>query len=210
MWRGFWVCPWNGVIKTTVMSHKIVIKYDYLQYFEISSNTALLEFGLAKSNLRQSFWLKVKFKVFHFTLPFFQALFKRWINNKIKFVLFIFTSYFLSCSVVPYYTQLNETLWDHGGSNPYEIPWISNAKAERWFTSSRKPWAAGNMHVSVFCQIDVVINQLVSPLCWNSPLSGTSSRKSYILTIYKHRDAKEKIFLDDQGIYNFMSKITYL
>ena len=36
------------------MSRKIVIKYDYLQSWESSSNTALLEFGLAKSDLRQS------------------------------------------------------------------------------------------------------------------------------------------------------------
>ena len=161
MWRGSWVCPWNGVIKTTIRSYKIVIKSHYLQYFEISSYTTLLEFGLAKSNLRQSFWQKVKFKLFHFTLPFFQALFKRWINSKIKFILVIFTSYFLSCSVVLYHTQFNETLWDHGGSNSYEIPWISNAKAERWFTSPGKPRAADSMHVSVVCQIDVVNNQLV-------------------------------------------------
>ena len=75
------------------MSLKTVTKYDYLQNWEISSNTALLEF-----------------KGFHFTLSFFQALFKRWINNKIKFRLVIFTSYFLSCPVVLYYTQFNETL----------------------------------------------------------------------------------------------------
>ena len=34
------------------MSLKIVIKYDYLQCWEISSNTALLEFGLAKFHLQ--------------------------------------------------------------------------------------------------------------------------------------------------------------
>ena len=75
------------------MSLKTVTKYDYIQYWEISSNTALLEF-----------------KSFHFPLSFFQALFKRWINNKIKFRLAIFTSYFLSCSVVLYFAQFNEKL----------------------------------------------------------------------------------------------------
>ena len=34
------------------MSGRIVIKCDYLQSWKISSNTVLLEFGLAKSNLR--------------------------------------------------------------------------------------------------------------------------------------------------------------
>ena len=58
--------------------------------------------------------------------------------------------------------------------------------------SSGKPRAGGNMHVSVVCQIDVGNNQLVSPLSSSNSLSGTLSRKSYILTIYKHLDVKEK------------------
>ena len=89
IWQGSRVRPWNWVIITAQMSRKIVIKYDYLQSWESSSNTALLEFGLAKSDLRQSSWPKVKFKedflnTFHFNLTFFQDLFKRWINNKLK------------------------------------------------------------------------------------------------------------------------------
>ena len=51
--------------------------------------------------------------IFDFTLPSFQALFKRWINNKLKVILVTFTSY----SIKLYYTQFNETLWDHGESN---------------------------------------------------------------------------------------------
>ena len=55
--------------------------------------------------------MKVKFKedfpnIFHFTLPFFQALLKGWIKTKLKVILIIFTS----CSVVLYFTQFNKTL----------------------------------------------------------------------------------------------------
>ena len=76
--------------------------------------------------------------------------------------------------------------------------------------SSGKPRAAGSMHFSVDCPTDVANNQLVSPLSLNNPLSGTPSRKSYIMMIYKHLDSKEKKSLDDHRVYNFMSKITYL
>ena len=76
--------------------------------------------------------------------------------------------------------------------------------------SSGKPRAAGCMHFSVDCPTDVVNNQLVSQLNRNNPLSGSLSRKSYILMIYKHLDAKEKKSLDVHGVYNFMSKINYL
>ena len=42
------------------------------------TNAALIEFGLAKSDIRQLPWLKEKFKddfltIFDFTLPFFKA-----------------------------------------------------------------------------------------------------------------------------------------
>ena len=76
--------------------------------------------------------------------------------------------------------------------------------------SSVKPRAAGNMHFSVAFQVHVVNNQLVSPLSLNNRLSGTPSRKSHILMIYKHLDAKEKKSFHDHGVYNFLSKITYL
>ena len=101
------------------MSHKIVIKYECLQSWEMSSYVSLIEFDFAKSNLRLSPWPKVKFKkdllnIFHFTLSFFQALFKRCINDKLKVTLVIFTSY----SIALYYIQFNETFLDHGGSKP--------------------------------------------------------------------------------------------
>ena len=76
-----------------------VIKYGRLQSWEISSNTSLLEFDLAKADLRLPSWPKVKFKedflnIFHFTLPLFHALFKRWISIKIIVTLVWFTPYY--------------------------------------------------------------------------------------------------------------------
>ena len=46
---------------------------------EIWSNMVLFEFGLAKSDIRQLPWSKVKFKddylnIFYFSLPFFKAI----------------------------------------------------------------------------------------------------------------------------------------
>ena len=58
------------------------------------------------------------------------------------------------------------------------------------------------MDVFVACQIDVLNKQLASPLSWNNPLSETSLGESYILTTYRHLDAKEKHFLDVEGVYN--------
>ena len=68
--------------------------------------------------------------------------------------------------------------------------------------SSGKSRVVGNMHDFVACQIDVLNKQLVSPLSWNNPLSETSLGESYILTIYRHLDAKEKHLLDAEGVYN--------
>ena len=77
-----WVRSWNWVIKNAEMSGKIFAKYDYLQYWKLSSNTALFEFGLLMSDMRQSSLPKMNFKeiflnIYHLTLPFFQAHFKR-------------------------------------------------------------------------------------------------------------------------------------
>ena len=68
--------------------------------------------------------------------------------------------------------------------------------------SSGKSRAVGKMHDFVACQIDVLNKQLVSPLSWNNPLSETLLGESYILTIYRHLDAKEKQLLDAEGVYN--------
>ena len=53
-----------------------------------------------------------------------------------------------------------------------------------------------------FCQIDVVNKQLVSPLSWNNLLSEASLSESYLLTIYRHLDTKEKHFLYVEEVYN--------
>ena len=58
------------------------------------------------------------------------------------------------------------------------------------------------MPVFVASQIDVFNRQLVSPLSWNNPLWETSLDESYILTIYRHPDAKEKYLLDAKEVYN--------
>ena len=60
----------------------------------------------------------------------------------------------------------------------------------------------GNMHIFVACQIDVVNKRLISPLSLNYPLSKTSLGESYILTIYRQLDAKEKHSLDVEGDFN--------
>ena len=49
----------QNLVTTTEMSRKIVIKGDYLQYWEISSKTTSVEFGLAKFDSRQSSECKV-------------------------------------------------------------------------------------------------------------------------------------------------------
>ena len=152
--------------------------FKYLQSRETSCNTSLLGFYLAKSDLRLSPRPKVNFKedflnICHFTIPFFQSLFKRWINNKLKVTLVTFTSYY----VVLHYTQFNVTVWVHGDSKPKEKPWVSNAKTERWVMSSGKLRVVGNMHVFAACQIDALNKQPISPLSWNNPLSETSLGK---------------------------------
>ena len=136
--------------------------------------------------------------IFHFALPFFQALFKRWTNNKLKVILVTFTSYY----IVLYYTQFNKTVWDHGGNNSLETPWISNAKTEWWLMPSGKSRVLENMHVFVTCKIDVLNKQLVSPLSWNNPLSETSLDEWYILMSYRHLQGKEKHHLDAKGVFN--------
>ena len=81
--------------------------------------------------------------IFNFTLSFFQALFKRWINNKLKFTRVIFISYFLLYSIVHYYTHFKKTISDHGSSNPKKKPWTTNTKIERWLMSSGRPRVVG-------------------------------------------------------------------
>ena len=75
------------------------------------------EFGLTKYDFRQSYWQKMNFKeiflnIFDFSHSILLALFKRWVTDKLTVKQTIFTSYFLLYSIVHYYTQLKETLWD--------------------------------------------------------------------------------------------------
>ena len=51
-------------------------------------------------------------------------------------------------------------------------------------------------------QIDVVNKQLISPLSQNNSLSETSLGESYILTIHRRLDAKDKHSLNVEGVYN--------
>ena len=66
----------------------------------------------------------------------------------------------------------------------------------------KKTKSSRQIHVFVACQIDVANEQLISPLSWNNSLSETSSGGSYIMTIYRHLDLKEKHFLRVEGGYN--------
>ena len=67
----------------------------------------------------------------------------------------------------------------------------------------RKTKSAKKRHARfVHCKIYAVNKQLVSPLSWNNPLSKASIGESYILMIYKYLDAKEKHYLDVEGVYN--------
>ena len=51
-------------------------------------------------------------------------------------------------------------------------------------------------------QIVAVNKQLFSLLTWNNPLSKIVLGDSYILMIDGHLDAKEKLYLDFEGVYN--------
>lgn len=53
MWQGSWVHSQYQIIAIAKVSRKIVIRRDYLQYWENSSNTGLFEFRLANTDLRQ-------------------------------------------------------------------------------------------------------------------------------------------------------------
>ena len=120
--------------------------------------------------------------IFDFTPSFFQALFKRWVNNKLKVLRGIFTSYFLPQSIVHYYTHFNKALLDHADSNPCEKTWTSNAKTEYAFFCALSNWFMNK--------------QLFFPLSWNNPLLKTALGELYILMIGRHLDAKTKYSLD--------------
>ena len=58
------------------------------------------------------------------------------------------------------------------------------------------------MHVPIACRIVVANEQFVPPLTWNNSLSEITLGESFIRTIYKHLNVKEKLSLDVEGIYN--------
>ena len=62
MWQSFLGPTLKLSNRNSWNSQETVIKYDYLQSWEISSNTALLEFGLAEFDLRSQPDLKWSIK----------------------------------------------------------------------------------------------------------------------------------------------------
>ena len=125
---------------------------------------------LAKIEFQRRFLniFEKKYSQIFIFFSFFQALFKRWVNNKLNLdkssLLHIFY-YILYYTTIP--SLLNR---DDGDSNPYEKFWTSIAKTELWPITSGRPRAILNMHFFVLCQIDVENKQLFSPLSWNNPL----------------------------------------
>ena len=62
--------------------------------------------------------------------------------------------------------------------------------------------AAGKIHFIVPCQIGVVNKQIVCPLSWNNQLSKTALGESYIMMTDRKLDAKKKLSLDVERVYN--------
>ena len=94
--------------------------------------------------------------IFDFTFSFFQALIKRWVNNKLNVIRVIFTSYFLLYSIVHYYTHFNKTLRDHVDSNTQENFELPIPKLNNDLCLQERPGTVPNMHFLVPCQIDAV------------------------------------------------------
>ena len=70
----------TGSRSSATQTTKLLLKMPILNLEEISSNTVLFGFSLAKSDIRQLPWPKVKFKddflnILDFTLPFIQGPF---------------------------------------------------------------------------------------------------------------------------------------
>ena len=110
---------------------KIVIKVTLSNLKKIWSNTNLFD----KVQRRFS-------NYFRSPLPFLQGPFTSRVNN----IRVFFTLHFLYCSNLHYYTKFNKTLWNYGGSQPWEKPRISNWKTELWQMFPVKPRAIDTMH----------------------------------------------------------------
>ena len=59
------------------------------------------------------------------------------------------------------------------------------------FRNIKSSWQHPRFIILFARYIDILNKQFVSPLSGNNPLSETSLDESYILTIYRHLDAKE-------------------
>ena len=103
-------------------------------------------------------WVSKKIpKYFYFSLSFFQAIFKRWVNNKLIRV--NFTLYFGLYSLRSWWQQtLGKTL---------DLQYQNRAMPHVF----ERPRVVGNMHFFVSCQAGVENKQLFPPLSSNSPLS---------------------------------------
>ena len=133
------------IIKNTKWLLKMTISYLRKTW----TNTALFEFALAKSDMRQLRRPKMKLKddfLFLISPSVLQGPFTRCIIINLNDIQLILTSYFLYYSKVHYYTQFHKTCWDHGGNNPWKKPGSSNATKGQWYISSWKPEAGDNMH----------------------------------------------------------------
>ena len=142
---------------------------------------------------------------------FSQDLFKRWINNKLKVILVIFTSYFLSYSIVLCYKRFNKTLWDRVGATltKYVVSPMPKLSDNSCLQENQEQCAT----CTFLCPIKLMllwINNFFSPLSWNNPLSEILG-ELYKLTNYRHLDAEESTpwMLREFITCNFMKKITH-
>ena len=84
--------------------------------------------------------------IFDFTFSFFKALSQDGkIINLIKHESSLL-HIFYNIQKYIFTPNFTKTLWDHGGSNPWEKPGSSNAKTEQRFISPGKSRAVDNMH----------------------------------------------------------------
>ena len=110
--------------------------------------------------------------IFEFTLSFFQALFKRWVNNKPKLnyssLLHIFY-YILYYAIIPSLTKHFEIMLTAALRKNLGPP-MPKQNDDSCLLEDQEFYST-NMHFFVSCQIDVENNQDFSRLIWNNPLS---------------------------------------
>ena len=120
---------------------KLLLKMTNSNLKKTWTNTALFEFGLAKSGIRQLPWPKMMFKDYFLTLFDFtlQGPFTRWVNNKLKqyksHLYFIFSIIFESTLLHPVSQNALRSWWQQ-----------TLGKMEQWLIFLGKPRAVDNMH----------------------------------------------------------------